>query len=27
VDEFRSGTIKKINHLDRFLNEQKGGEN
>lgn len=27
VDEFRAGTIKKINHLDRFLNEQKGGEN
>lgn len=26
VDEFRAGTIKKINHLDRFLNEQKGGE-
>ena len=27
VDEFRAGTIKKINDLDRFLNEQKGGEN
>ena len=26
VDEFRAGTIKKINDLDRFLNEQKKGE-
>ena len=26
VDEFRSGTIKKINHLDRFLTEQKKEE-
>lgn len=27
VDEFRAGTIKKINDLDRFLDEQKKGEN
>ena len=26
VDEFRAGTIKKINDLDRFLDEQKKGE-
>ena len=26
VDEYRAGTIKKINDLDRFLDEQKRGE-